>query len=172
VHPVQHKVLAACTCVLMCMQVCEVRGRLLSYWARQVLVEAAAEVFPPCSSSRGPPHVRAALPNQVRGAESVTDYGRDVDNTRSSQLLPPPPHPPPPQFRRLLVKPLVAHPVVTPARALCACDLTSRPVMSCVCLCQLANLLLLSLQMLSMFKLLLIPHIDVGVLLPFGWHSI
>jgi hypothetical protein len=58
------------------MQVCEVRGRLLSYWGRQVLVEAAAEVFPPCSSSRGPPHVRIALPNQVRLAEIVISYGR------------------------------------------------------------------------------------------------
>lgn len=43
------------------------RGRLLSYWSRQALVEAAAEVYPPCSSSRGPPHVRVALPNQVGG---------------------------------------------------------------------------------------------------------
>lgn len=47
-------------------QVREVRGRLLRHWQRQVLVEAAAEVFPPSSSSRGPPHVKALLPQQVR----------------------------------------------------------------------------------------------------------
>jgi hypothetical protein len=52
--------------LLLAMQVREVRGRLLSYWRRQVLVEAAAEAFPPSSSSRGPPHIRATLDNQVR----------------------------------------------------------------------------------------------------------
>jgi hypothetical protein len=64
-HLVLRLLHALCRTVL-CVQVCEVRGRLLSYWSRQVLVEAAAEVYPPCSSSRGPPHVRVALPNQVR----------------------------------------------------------------------------------------------------------
>jgi hypothetical protein len=75
--------------MLTCTQVCEVHGRLLSYWARQVLVEAAAEVFPPCSSSRGPPHVRVALPNQVRGAEAVIHYDRDDEDhyTRIAILL-------------------------------------------------------------------------------------
>jgi hypothetical protein len=51
--------------LLLVAQVREVRGRLLSYWRRQVLVEAAAEAFPPSSSSRGPPHIRATLDNQV-----------------------------------------------------------------------------------------------------------
>lgn len=41
------------------------RARLLAYWRRQVLVEAAAEAYPPCSSNKGPPHVRMTLPNQV-----------------------------------------------------------------------------------------------------------
>jgi hypothetical protein len=49
------------------LQVREARGRLLSYWRRQVLVEAAAEAFPPTSSVRGPPHIRATLDNQVGG---------------------------------------------------------------------------------------------------------
>jgi hypothetical protein len=52
-----------------CVQVREVRGRLLSYWRRQVLVEAAAEVFPPTSSARGPPHIRATLNNRVGKAQ-------------------------------------------------------------------------------------------------------
>lgn len=55
-----------CVCVAVCcLQVREARGRLLSYWRRQVLVEAAAEAFPPTSSVRGPPHIRAMLDNQV-----------------------------------------------------------------------------------------------------------
>lgn len=54
------------------MQVREVRGRLLSYWRRQVLVEAAAEAFPPSSSARGPPHIRATLDNQVRVCVLIT----------------------------------------------------------------------------------------------------
>ncbi|KAF8055839.1 hypothetical protein HT031_006614 [Scenedesmus sp. PABB004] len=54
--------------------VAEVRARLLAYWQRQVLVEAAAEVFPPSSSSRGPPHVRAVLPSQTE-AEVLVPWG-------------------------------------------------------------------------------------------------
>jgi hypothetical protein len=58
-----------------CAQVREVRGRLLSYWRRQVLVEAAAEVFPPTSSARGPPHIRATLNNQVgRGSSRESGH--------------------------------------------------------------------------------------------------
>lgn len=52
------------------LQVREARGRLLSYWRRQVLVEAAAEAYPPTSSARGPPHIRATLDNQVLPAPS------------------------------------------------------------------------------------------------------
>jgi hypothetical protein len=51
-----------CTCAA---QVREVRGRLLSYWRRKVLVEAALEVFTPVVARSGPPHLRAALGNQV-----------------------------------------------------------------------------------------------------------
>eukprot|EP00775_Hariotina_reticulata_P008458 gene8458-8642_t len=43
----------------------EIRGRLTPYWQRKVLVEAAAEVYPPSSSCVGPLHVAALLPNQL-----------------------------------------------------------------------------------------------------------
>uniref|UniRef100_A0A383VZ47 Uncharacterized protein n=1 Tax=Tetradesmus obliquus TaxID=3088 RepID=A0A383VZ47_TETOB len=66
--------------------VCEVRGRLLSYWSRQVLVEAAAEVYPPCSSSRGPPHVRVALPNQVE-VEALVPFGWPCSSSEALQLV-------------------------------------------------------------------------------------
>ncbi|WIA38008.1 hypothetical protein OEZ86_001379 [Tetradesmus obliquus] len=66
--------------------VCEVRGRLLSYWSRQVLVEAAAEVYPPCSSSRGPPHVRVALPNQVE-VEVLVPFGWPCSSSEALQLV-------------------------------------------------------------------------------------
>ncbi|KAF6252087.1 hypothetical protein COO60DRAFT_559993 [Scenedesmus sp. NREL 46B-D3] len=66
--------------------VCEVRGRLLCYWSRQVLVEAAAEVYPPCSSSRGPPHVRVALPNQVE-VEVLVPFAWPCSSSERLQLV-------------------------------------------------------------------------------------
>jgi hypothetical protein len=47
-------------------QLRKIRGRLSPYWQRKVLVEAAAEVYPPSSSCGGLLHVAAKLPNQVR----------------------------------------------------------------------------------------------------------